>query len=417
MRKYDVVVLGATGYTGKLAAEHICTHLPTNLHWAIAGRSEQKLIAVIDELKKVNPNRSAPEIEIANLSPDDLASLAKKTKVLINTVGPYHLYSTPVVEACAENGTHYLDVTGEAPWTLQMIRKYHSTAQANKAIMIPQIGIESAPSDLITYALASHIRHKYQSGVGDVVGTTHVLSASPSGGTLATVLSIADFYSKAELAEANRGNWIFSPIPHPKPTATTTSSLFSLRRIARSLFGVRTVPELGTLTSSIAGSTNRAIVQRTWGLLDEGRYYGPNFRYQEYTTVRNRFVGVVVHFALIFGVIALAIPPFKWILKKLVTSPGQGQSREVTRKDVFDFRAVATADRAGEPKRAVGRVSHVGGAYYMTGIFLAEAAMVLVKDERLVEKLSGGFMTPAMLGQHYIDRLGQAGVDIDVETR
>ena len=109
-REYELIVLGATGYTGKYCAEHIVTHLPTDLKWAIAGRSASKLSAVLEEIKQLNLDRLPPGLEVASLSPEDLNGLARKTRLLINTIGPYHLYSTPVVEACAQNGTHYLDV-------------------------------------------------------------------------------------------------------------------------------------------------------------------------------------------------------------------------------------------------------------------------------------------------------------------
>lgn len=115
-RQYECVVFGASGYTGKYTAEHITTHLPTDFKWAVAGRSQDKLKRLVDELKLLNPDRQQPEIEIAQLEKNDLLNLAKKTKVLITTVGPYHKYGTAVVEACAETGTHYLDVTGEVPW-------------------------------------------------------------------------------------------------------------------------------------------------------------------------------------------------------------------------------------------------------------------------------------------------------------
>ena len=107
---YDFVLLGATGYTGKYTAEHITTHLPTDLKWAVAGRSATKLKALIDEIRPLNPDRLPPSLEVTTLSPEDLDSLATKTRLLINTVGPFCLYSSPVVEACAKNGTHYLDV-------------------------------------------------------------------------------------------------------------------------------------------------------------------------------------------------------------------------------------------------------------------------------------------------------------------
>lgn len=109
-RQYDVVLLGATGYTGKLCAEHIANHLPTNLKWAVAGRNASKLQELVDTIQTLNRDRLEPEVLTVGLNSVELDVLARRTKVLINTVGPYHLYSTPVVGACAKNGTHYLDV-------------------------------------------------------------------------------------------------------------------------------------------------------------------------------------------------------------------------------------------------------------------------------------------------------------------
>lgn len=114
-REYELVLLGATGYTGKYCAEHVVTHLPTDLRWAVAGRSASKLSSLLEEIKSLNPDRLHPGLEVASLTPKDLNALARKTQLLINTVGPYHRYSTPVVEACANNGTHYLDVYASDP--------------------------------------------------------------------------------------------------------------------------------------------------------------------------------------------------------------------------------------------------------------------------------------------------------------
>lgn len=109
-RQYECIVFGASGYTGKYTAEHIVTALPTDFRWAVAGRSEAKLKRLVDDLRSLNPDRKDPAIEIARLEKADLLALAKKTKILISTVGPYYMYGTVVVEACAETGTHYLDV-------------------------------------------------------------------------------------------------------------------------------------------------------------------------------------------------------------------------------------------------------------------------------------------------------------------
>ena len=134
-RQYEIVLLGATGYTGKYTAEYIVKHLPTNLRWAVAGRSASKLNRVIEEVKQFNPDRETPAVEVCNLDAAELNALAKKTTVLINTIGPYHLYSEPVVKACVETGTHYVDCTGECVWVKEMIDKYEQTAKKTGAIV------------------------------------------------------------------------------------------------------------------------------------------------------------------------------------------------------------------------------------------------------------------------------------------
>ncbi len=126
------MLLGASGYTGRFTAEHITKHLPTDLKWAIAGRSSEKLTALAAQLKDINADRLQPGkpfmilfiyaknyiflsnyrlgIEVAELTHDDLHSLAAKAKVMVNMIGPYALYGEPVIDACVSNGTHYLDV-------------------------------------------------------------------------------------------------------------------------------------------------------------------------------------------------------------------------------------------------------------------------------------------------------------------
>jgi len=183
-RPYDIVLFGATGFTGRLTAEHISTHLPTDLKWAIAGRSMNKLEALAAECKHLDPDRIQPRIEICNINGSQLSVLAQKTRLLVSTAGPYSLYGEPVFKACAANGTHYLDVTGEVPWVAKMIKKYETTAKSSGSIMIPQCGIESAPSDMITFALVSMIREKLSVPTQEVTVSVHELSGTPSGGHL-----------------------------------------------------------------------------------------------------------------------------------------------------------------------------------------------------------------------------------------
>ncbi|KAI4101463.1 MAG: hypothetical protein L6R37_004938 [Teloschistes peruensis] len=407
-KPYDIILLGATGYTGRFCAGHITSSLPTDLKWAVAGRSHERLSALVEELKSINPDRAQPAIETTTLSLDSVKALAHKTCLVLNTVGPYYRYSSPVVQACAETGTHYLDVTGETPWVYEMIQKHHDTAKANGAIIIPEIGLESSPSDLLTWLLVTLIRDRFSVGTKEVVASVHEIKSQPSGGTLATATSILGHYSLSEFAKSS-APWALSPIPGPKSPHVVP---FVTR-----LLGVRKVQHLGTLTTSMGAGPNVATVQRTWGLLGGSKGYGSNFQYHEYMRVKNSLAGAIIHGAIGFFFMAIIIPPVRWLIQMAAHNfyaPGQGASREETAKESFELRAIAEADQdIPKPRKAMAKFRHDGGIYHLTGIFLAEAAMVILRDDALAKKLGGGLLTPAMLGQSFIDRLRNAGVTIE----
>ena len=288
-----------------------------------------------------------------------------------------------------------------------MIEKYHETAKSNHAIVIPEIGIESAPSDILAFALVNLIRSELSVGTKEVIASVHALKGSPSGGTLATILSLMDHYSLKQIGKSS-GSWATSPVPGPQ--MQSSGSLVSR------LLGVRSVPDLGMLTTSISAAPNIAIVQRSWGLFDGGKLYGSKFQYQEYMRVRNSIVGVALHFAFTFAGLALIFPPVRWLAKKFLYAPGEGADKDTTRHEYLEYRAVATADQEGlNPRRAFAKLRWDGGLYHFTGVCLAEAAMVLLNDEKLVRRLDGGLLTPATLGQSFIDRMKNAGLVFEVE--
>ncbi|KAL1305831.1 hypothetical protein AAFC00_003992 [Neodothiora populina] len=411
-REYEIVVFGATGFTGKLTSEHVVTHLPTDLKWAVAGRSEGKLQQLVKELQASNPDRLAPGVETATLDKESLKRLAAKTKVLVSTVGPYHLYGEAVVAACAEGGTHYLDVTGESPWVLDMIRKYDSIAKANNAIIIPQIGIESAPADLLAWSMVTHARRTLSSGIKELVYSVYDMKGAPSGGTLATAFGIFDAYSFKQIMDAGKP-FSLSTIPAP-PQASTSAPL------AQRLLGVRTVRDLGTLTTSLQGGADATIVHRSWSLFDQGKYYGPGFIFSPYVHVRNFLTGIMVHAAIVFGTLFLLLSPVRWLLKKLVYQPGQGPSKQDSKHDHLEYRALATVDSEADPsdpKRITARMRWEGDLYYLTGVFLAEGAITLARDETFrAREIGGGLLTPATLGAPFLERLQKAGLVVDVRV-
>lgn len=226
----------------------------------------------------------------------------------------------------------------------------------------------------------------------------------PSGGTLSTLLGLSDRYSLREIGESF-SPWAFSPVRGPK----------SSKSLVTKIFGLRFVRLLGTLTTSPFGAPNTAIVQRSWGLLDGGDLYGSNFNYEEYMRTSSRVTGVGLHFTTTLLPFALSIAPLRWLLKKFVYAPGEGPARKIADKDILEYRTIGTAEQdTSHPKKAMARLRYEGAIYYFTGLLLAEAAMVILRDEdEIIRKFGGGVLTPATLGQPYIDRLCDAGVIIE----
>lgn len=361
-REYDLVVFGATGYTGKFTAESIASHLPIDLKWAVAGRSAEKLNQVVSQLKTSNPDRLQPGIEVCHLDDESLSTLAKKTFILISTVGPFGKYGEHAFKACAENGTHYIDVTGEVPYVARMIKKYEDTAKASGAIMVPQCGVESSPPDLVTWSLAAAVRSKLNAPVGEVTVSIHKLSSAPSGGTLASVLGLLDHFTTKELRAAHVP-FALSPVGNPNFRHRPTS-LFSR------LTGLVTYPTLGLLTTSIAAMTDAAVVERTWGLLRTNpktrhQFYGPNFSFREYMRPRSWLHGIFIHYGVALLFLVLVNPPLKALVRRFVFLPGEGPDLEVAKKDEIEFRGIAEPDVEGPvTERAFVRCWYRGSMYY-----------------------------------------------------
>ncbi|KAJ4392169.1 hypothetical protein N0V93_005792 [Gnomoniopsis smithogilvyi] len=412
-RQYDLVVFGATGYTGKYTAEHIATNLPTNLKWALAGRSREKLEKLAADIRPLNPDRQQPDFETCELNDEQLDALAKKTFILITTVGPYGLFGEHAFKACAENGTHYFDVTGEVPYVARMIHKYENVAKQSGSMLFPQIGIESAPADIVAWSLSKHNRTQLDAKTGEVVMSVQKLNAAASGGTLATVLTFFDMFTLKEIA-ASMKPYALSPVPNPKAASQS-------RPLTQKLSGTRYVPSLGVQTTFVAGDSDRAIVERTWGLLSQipskkKEFYGPDFHFSEHLRVRNWLSGLFVHLGIsLAGILFVVAPPVRWLLKKLVYAQGQGPDIEQSKKHEIEYRAIGKPDGWKENGDVAScKASFNGSMYHLTGIFLAQAALTVLEDD--IDLGGGGVFTPACLGQGFVDRVHAAGFRIETKT-
>ncbi|KAF2126140.1 hypothetical protein P153DRAFT_347083 [Dothidotthia symphoricarpi CBS 119687] len=417
-RQYELILLGATGYTGKLVAEWVSTHLPEDLKWAIAGRNTKKLQAVVDELTRLNPDRKQPDIETCELKKEELDSLAQKTKLIITTVGPFMFYGEPVLSACVNNGTHYLDSTGEVPWYYDMIAKYDSLAKENNSIIIPQCGLDSVPADILAFVLAREVRKRYNAPCERVIMTLYDSKTGVSGGTSLTVLSLFDNYSLSHLAKSMHP-YSLSPIKADSVVGAPKADLL------HSLLGLKYVPELGGVqTTGPMAAADAPIVHRSWGLYqsDPALAYGPKFRFNEYMRASNIFSGAMIKLAFSVASIVLAIPPVRWMIaplikKFLIPKPGEGPTRESMKNDFISYRGVGIAEQ--DKGKVTAKLDCAHGGYAATAITLSAAALLITRgnlDGTEAGRLGGGILTPATLGEQYVANLSDFGMKIQVDN-
>ncbi|KAF7179692.1 hypothetical protein CNMCM7691_008741 [Aspergillus felis] len=390
-RPYDLIVYGATGYLGSLVVQYLWANSPPTLRWAVAGRSEQKLVALINSLDQAQSHRKLPHIMVATLSDDGLGRMASQTRLVLNTVGPFCKYGTPVVVACIENSTAYVDSTGEHVWTQQLAAQWHDKAMANKAIIIPQCAVESSPPDLLTLLLARRLRRP----PGPVFFTIQHTWTGYSGGTIASILAGLETYSIRQMMTASAPRSTCIPDagphhPHPVPVLPVRRDRF-----------------LGNLTFNPSAMADRAVVMRTWSLLqrygDRTERYGERFSFQGYTTAQSWLQAWATFLAM-----SVAVP---------------GTGPQVTGENHFvEWKPTVAVDRedVSQPS-AVGAMRMNTDVYSVCATLVGEAALTLLEvldgndKDSMVMKVGGGVLTPASLGMLYVQRLekGRIGVEGD----
>ncbi|OBT70050.1 hypothetical protein VE03_00679 [Pseudogymnoascus sp. 23342-1-I1] len=407
--QYEVVLFGATGYTGKLCAEHIHANLPSDLRWAIAGRSQAKLETLRNGLQSEDSSRALPAIEVCGLEADQVQGLARKAKVIIATVGPYQDFGEPMLAACANNGTHYLDCTGETPWILEMIKKYHETAQKTGAILIPSCGFDSVPSDISTFAVVDYIRTKFSSPTGRVDFSVHEISGGISGGTINSVIRGFEQYSLSDLSKLF-APFSLSPRRPNRSLPPTTPSL------ASRIFGLRKVPGLGWMGVNPQGFVDRCYVSRSWGLAadNDAEAYGENFDFHAWARMPSPVIAVLWHFFMHTLVLLFCLSPIRWLVKRFWFQQGDGPALRVREKCTFITRTSAVAD-SPEGQRVIGNLKVNVDPYTFTGICLGEAALLLARDTAIQARLKGGILTASMLGRTFLEGLERNGSKMEVK--
>lgn len=343
-REFDIVIYGATGFVGKLTAEYL-SRAGTGVRIALAGRSPDRLAQVRGTLGDVA--RSWPILIADASAPETLREMATRTRVVVTTVGPYIKYGLPLVEACAEAGTDYVDLTGEPNFVLASIDGYHKQAVDTGARIVHSCGFDSIPSDLTVFGL---YRRADADGAGQLLDTTMVVRTmvgGVSGGTTASMLEVLTASSRdPQLRRDLEDPYTLSPDRGAEPELGGQSDVRWRR-------GADVAAELRGhwLAPFVMAMPNSRIVRRSNALL--GHAYGRRMSYGEQMTVGTSVVAPVAAAALA-GVSAAAMNLgsrfFRFVPRKLVDrmvpAPGTGPARRPARTVTTGSRPTRRRPRA-----------------------------------------------------------------------
>ncbi|MBE2219957.1 MAG: saccharopine dehydrogenase NADP-binding domain-containing protein [Anaerolineae bacterium] len=416
---FDIVLWGATGFTGQLVAEYLAQNVGDSVRWAIAGRNQEKL-------EKLRESLAIPNLPILIGDSHDQQSMdaiVAQTRVVCSTVGPYTLYGTPLVAACAAQGVDYCDLTGETLWMRQIIDTYQAQAEQSGARIVHCCGYDSIPSDLGTLVLQEHAQAVYGRSCHEVQYISWAASGGFSGGTIASLLNVLEETkgnkTKAKLM-ANPYNLVPEREPDWSQTDQDSARYDEATRVWTGPF--------------MMASINSRIVRRSNALL--GWRYGEDFRYNESMKMPNRAAATAFSASYKLGIGAMMALPVRGLVDKALPSPGEGPSVEIREKGFFKSKLVGkttpstssgtTSTSSGTTSTdsgttSTGSVTLIGEVsdnldpgYGSTAKMLGESALCLAFDD-IPQR--GGILTPASaMGMTLVNRLRQAGMTFKPET-
>ncbi|HEU4566634.1 MAG TPA: saccharopine dehydrogenase NADP-binding domain-containing protein [Marmoricola sp.] len=384
-REYDLVLFGATGFTGELVADYLAAHAPEGCRWALAGRNQGKLMAVRNRLAQREPALGELPLLHADARDDEsLRGVAERSRVVISTVGPYLLHGEPLVRACAGAGTDYVDLTGEPEFVDRMYVEHHATAASTGARLVHACGFDSVPHDLGAYFTVQQLPPGEPVRLRGVVRS----NAQFSGGTFHTAMTAMSRAPQMRAAMAERRR------VEPRP-ADRRSRAVAGRPHRDPLLGYWLLP-LPTLDPFVVARSGAALAS-----------YGPDFAYSHYAgtkTLRFAAGGVVAVGAM---AAAAQLPPVRRQLLKRIR-PGDGPSPARRERSWF------TVDFVGEAggKAVHTRVSGGDPGYTETAKMIAESALSLAFDDN--PPTAGQVTTAAAMGDRLLERLQRAGMRFEV---
>jgi len=386
MRDYDLVVYGATGFTGRLVAEYLAGRDgPERI--ALAGRSLWKLESVRDDIGVDWPILVADAAD-----PKALQTVAQSTTAVVTTVGPYWKYGLPLVEACAKAGTHYADLAGEVLFMRESIDRFDAVAKKSGARIVHASGFDSIPSDLGVYLLQEAVGGP----LGETVMAVRWASGGFSGGTIASGIG------QMEAAKADPSLRRVMEDPYALTPGESGPD-------AGDQIWVRYEPVLDSWTGPfVMAAINTRVVRRSNLLL--GHRYGREFTYKEVVAtgpgLGGRARATALATASTGGMAALSIGPARAVISRFLPDPGEGPGPEAREKGGFriEFRST-TGDGEVYAAEVIGKGDP---GYAATSRMLSEAGLCLAGTEG-----PGGVLTPASaMGDALVERLRNVGMTL-----
>lgn len=406
-REFEVVIWGASGFTGKLTAEYLLAQygVSEGLRWALAGRNQAKLEQVRLDLAR-ETGREADALPILIGDSDDAASLAEiagRTRVVCTTVGPYAKYGSKMVEACAKQGTSYCDLTGEVQWMQRMIEAHEDAARASGARIVFNCGFDCIPSDIGAFFMQQEMKRLHGASCSQIQLRVKGFSGGASGGTIASMMNMLDEAAEdPSIMRSMRQPYALNPKDHQ----TGPDGEDAMGPHYDADFDEWTAP-------FVMAAINTRVVRRSNALLNYA--YGKDFRYDEAMLMGKGPLGFAKASATSAGSLAMmgamTLGPIRRAVGGRLPQPGEGPSQEKREAGFFDLRLRGVG--AAGPVLS-GRVTgDRDPGYGSTSKMLAESAVCLAQDDLGV---GGGIWTPASaMGEALLARLPKAGVNFQLE--
>lgn len=395
--KYDIVLYGATGFTGQLAVSYMARQYKNDLKWAIAGRNKDKLLA----LKKSNGADYCDIIVADSTDKKSLDAMCAQTKVVATTAGPFSRYGSAVVQACVDAGCDYCDITGESQWVRDMIATHDNNARKSGSRIVHFCGHDCVPWDLMTLMLANKL--KENNGEEQLVNVDMYdkIKSSPSGGTLETAFGLM-FGTDGKKKSSAIKELGFDPLLKQVEAEGASTSSTSARNVSSVEAGKGGQPARAMFFMS---GVNANCVKRSNAL----NHYGDKIIYKEGVAFSSMFKAVMFYLQLVLFGLSLYIPPLRWALRKWVLpKPGEGPSMEEMDKGFLKLTGVGKGSKGSSATATLS--FKVDPGYKDTARMLVESALCLSLQDKELKQRKGGVYTPAACqGEVLLKRLCDTG--------